>query len=174
MLTVKNNTEIPGVRFLELSGKPTDEDIETYAEYELKRIDSDPHDERVLILVLKEVWSSTQRKRMKDVEKELMRRLKGRNLGMAMVVPNSLLRGTFTAYFWISPPAYPTSAVPTAAAAYDFVVECLRAVDMPIPKKGDFVRVASSEWRTMLGPRIIPALHRIKAKGSSTKDSTAG
>ena len=117
MLTVKHNIEIPGVRFLELIGKPTDADIEAYAEYELKRIDSDPHDERVLVLVLHEVWSSTQRKRMKDVEKEMMRRLKGRNLGMAMVVPNSLLRGTFTAYFWISPPAYPTRAVPTAAAA---------------------------------------------------------
>lgn len=174
MLTVKHNIEIPGVRFLELVGKPTDEDIEAYAEYELKRIDSDPHDERVLVLVLHEVWSSTQRKRMKDVEKEMMRRLKGRNLGMAMVVPNSLLRGTFTAYFWISPPAYPTRAVPTAAAAYDFVVERLRAETKPTPGKDNFVRVARSEWRTVLGPEKTPALSRKMVKGSSANDHAAG
>lgn len=173
MLSVKQNIEIPGVRFLELTGKPTDADIETYAEYELKRIDSDPHDERVLVLALTEVWSSTQRKRMKEIETEMMRRLKGRNLGMAMVVPNALIRGTFTAYFWISPPAYPTSAVPSPAAAYDFVAQRLRAVAMPIPRRDEFERIAQSDWKMVLGPGVIPAFPR-NPKGPSTKDRAAG
>ena len=147
MFIMRLNEEIERVRFLELSGKPTDEELEAYLAFEAGRVGSSASQDAVLILRLTDVWTATQRKRMRDFELEYAAKTTARQLGMAMVVPNALIRGAFTAYFWLAPAAYPTAAVPHAAAAYPFVTTCLQQAGLPVPAREEFELIANSEWR---------------------------
>jgi hypothetical protein len=147
MLVIRENHEVPGVRFVEFAGKPTDEELTVYIEDERARAQSPAQTSRVMVLRLTEMWTSTQRKRMSDFEREMTAGTKHKQLGLAMVATNSLIRGAFTAYFWLAAPAYPTKMVSSAEDAFDFVVERLQAEGLPIPTAEEFRRAATSEWK---------------------------
>lgn len=134
---------------MRLLGKPTDDELREYIAYEQAKVDREPNARMVLVLELKEVWSSTQRKMMRDFELENTSRAPGRALGMAMVVASSVIRGAFTAYFWIAPPSYPTKMVATGVDGYDWIVERLQESGMLTPTRDAFVRVATGRWPAM-------------------------
>lgn len=146
MLIVQENRDLPGINFIRVLGKPTDEELKVYIASETARFERDRHQRMVIVFELKEVWTSTQRKMMRDWELEHVAKASHNALGMAMVVPNSVIRGAFTAYFWIAPPSYPTKMVATAHDAFDWVTERLQEAGMPTPSRDAYVRSATARW----------------------------
>lgn len=146
MFIMRLNEDIEGVRFIELAGQPTDEELEAYLAFEAARIETSEAGGVVVVIQLEHVWTATQRKRMRSFELEYATKSRTKQLGLAMVVPNGLIRGAMTAYYWIAPPEYPTTTVPNAAAAYPFVLECLRDAQLPVPAEAEFERVATAQW----------------------------
>ncbi len=169
MFIVRTNREIPGVNFLSFEGKPTDEELEAYLQSEATRLGTERPSPVVTVLSLGSVWTSTQRKRMREFEAEVQDKTSGTQLGLAMVVPNSLVRGAFTAYLWLARPTYPTAMVATPAEAHSFVVERLRTVSLPIPDAAEFRRVAESVWSGRVarpGQGMVPLTATDSARAS--------
>jgi len=159
MFIIRTNSEIRGVRFVALEGKPTDEELEEYLQAEIQRVPRETQFDGVTVLALGHAWTSTQRKRMREFEQEVAAKTDLPQLGLAMVVPNSLIRGAFTAYFWIAPAAYPTTMVATPADAYTFICERLRAAALPVPDAQRFKAVALSQWSARVarpGEGLVP------------------
>lgn len=146
MLVLHENRELPSVAFMRMSGKPTDEEIEIYLIEERARARTVRNLRTVIVMELDEVWSSTQRKRVRDFEAEMEAQGMNQTLGLAVAVPNSLIRGAFTAFFWISAPQYPTKMVPRSVDAWPWVSERLRGAGLSAPSRADFERVATSVW----------------------------
>lgn len=146
MFVVRENFKISGVRFLELAGKPTDGEIQRYLDDERKRVARPAPSSAVTVLQITEVWTSTQRKMMRDFEAEVSARTKDQQLGLAIVVPNAVIRGAFTAYFWLAAPTYPTKMVPSAEAAYSFVFERLQEAGLSAPSENEYRVAAQGEW----------------------------
>ncbi len=134
--------------FLQLAGRPTDEELEAYLDYEQTRVSAPGVENCVTVLYLTASWTSTQRKRMKEFELGMLETYGSSPLALALVVPNTFVRGGLTAYFWLAPAAYPTKMVATSSDAHEFVTEQLRARDLPTPSQAEFLRVATSHWRT--------------------------
>jgi hypothetical protein len=118
----------------------------------------------VVVMELEEVWSSTQRKRIRDFEAEMEEKRLTHSLGLAVVVPNSLIRGAFTAFFWISAPKYPTKMVPRAVDAWEWVSELLKAAGLRPPSRGEFERVAQGHW---------PARQAVPGRGMVSLEASA-
>src|SRR5690606_8759665 len=159
MLIAQENRELPGVRFLRLLGKPTDDELKLYIATETARMEREPHGPMVIVLELKDVWSSAQRKMMRDWELEQVAKARYDALGMAMVVPSSVIRGAFTAYFWIAPPSYPTKMVATAVDAYEWVCERLEEAGLPAPNRDAYVSAATAYWpatQSVPGTGMVP------------------
>jgi hypothetical protein len=146
MFIVQENRALPGVAFLRLLGQPTDDEVRVYIAAENARLERERHVRLVLVLELKEVWTSIQRRMMRDFELENMKKAPQPALGMVMVVPNSLIRGAFTAYYWLAPPSYPTKMVATALDGYDWIVERLEAVGLPKPTREKYAEAAQGHW----------------------------
>ena len=159
MLILQENRELSGISFIRLLGKPTDDELRVYIAAETARFQRDRHLRMVIVFELKEVWSSTQRKMMRDWELEHVAKASHNALGMAMVVPNSVIRGAFTAYFWIAPPSYPTKMVATAIDGYDWVAERLQEAGLHAPSRDAYVRAATARWaatQAVPGKGMVP------------------
>jgi hypothetical protein len=142
-----------------MSGKPTDDELETYIADERTRVAGHRGTKTVIVMELEEVWSSKHRKRISDFEAEMEQKRLTHSLGLAVVVPNSLIRGAFTAFFWISAPKYPTKMVPRAVDAYDWVSRLLQENGLPAPERTNFERVAQGHWsarRSVPGKGMLP------------------
>jgi|GEM_PF-3533685 len=153
MFIVQENRALPGVAFVRLLGQPTDDEVRVYIAAENARLERERNVRMVLVLELKEVWTSMQRRMMRDFELENIKKAAHPGLGMVMVVPNSLIRGAFTAYYWLAPPSYPTKMVAAAADAYDWITERLDSVDLPKPTREKFLEAAQSHWNAM---QVVP------------------
>lgn len=147
MLIYREENSVEGVRFCRFEGKPTDAELEVHLDFERARLKEEPGTPRVLVVELRDAWTSAQRRRMRDFEENTFIETNVSALGMAMVVPNAVIRGAFAAYFWLSPPRYPTTAVASASEAYDFVTGCLSAVGAPLPGRERFVNAAKRVWK---------------------------
>lgn len=145
MFMLRENAEIPGLRFLELSGRPTDEELETYFDTERERW-AGKREPEVSILRLVDMWTATQRKSMKDFEDEMLGKMPFTPLGLVIVMPNRIARGAVTAYYWIATPAYPIKLVAHAKDAYDWAVERLQSAGRDVPTRDAFDAVANAEW----------------------------
>jgi len=159
MLIVQANRDLPGISFLRLLGKPTDDELQVYMAAESARFERERDQRIVIVFELREVWTSTQRKMMRDWELEHVGKATHNALGMAMVVPNSVIRGAFTAYFWIAPPSYPTKMVASSVDAYDWVSERLQEAGLLSPTRDAFVRVATGRWaatQAVPGQGMVP------------------
>ena len=146
MFILQESRDLPHVTFLRLLGKPTDDELETYIEEQRVQLAKGPLPKVAMVMELKEVWTSRQRRMMRDFELEMQQKAGGQNVGMALVVPNSLIRGAFTAYFWLAPPDYPTKMVPSAVEASDWIRERLEEAGLPASSDPEFRRVATSYW----------------------------
>lgn len=162
MLVLREHDRIAGLRFLELSGKPTDEELEVYFDYERTRI-ANGAQPGVTVLRLTDVWTATQRKSMKDLEDETLGKMKHVPLGVAMVLPNRLARGAITAYYWIMVPPYPVKTVAQATDAYDFAAERLREGGFDVPSQATFAEIAGAPWparKARPGEGFVPLLEQ--------------
>lgn len=159
MFIVQENRALPGIAFVRLLGQPTDDEVRVYIAAENARLERERHLRAVLVLELKEVWTSIQRRMMRDFELENTKKAPHAALGMVMVVSNSLIRGAFTAYYWLAPPSYPTKMVATALDAYDWIAERLDSVPLPKPTREKYVEAAQADWtatQAVPGRGMIP------------------
>jgi hypothetical protein len=164
MLVLHENRQIPGVLFMRMSGKPTDEEIDIYIADQRRNVATYRGQKVVVVMELKEVWSSKHRKQIRDFEAEMEIARKTKPLGLAVVVPNGLIRGAFTAFFWIAAPSYPTKMVPRSADAWEWVSQILVSADLHPPTRADFERVATGPW---------PARHAVPGRGMIALESGA-
>ena len=76
---------------------------------------------------------ATLRRRMKDFEDGRRQVIRERNIGSAIVLSNSLVRGAFTALRWISPQASPNKAFSNVRDAARWCIEGLEANGQQVP-----------------------------------------
>jgi len=146
MFVVRENKRIPGIHFIQFSGKPTDEELQVYLDSERERLSAGRGERNVTVLHLTEAWTAIQRKNMQELEKEVIARSWPMQLALAMVIPNRLVRGGITAYFWIAPAPYATKMVAAATDAYDFVASQLEEAGRAVPSRERYVAEAEAEW----------------------------
>ena len=179
VFVLRQNEDLPGVRFLQLAGKPTDDELRAYIAFERRRIQR-THLPSVIVLSITEVWSSRQRRMMRDFELESVALKRHAHLGMAIVIPNAAIRGAFTAYYWLAPPDYPMKMIASTSDAYPFVATLLRARGVAAPDEDDFCEVAGSRWDSCIvepGKGLRPispdvlGRRAIADKSGSTTDS---
>jgi hypothetical protein len=153
MLVVEESRALPHVVFLRFVGKPSDDEVKVYLDNERDRYKRDRPMPSVAVLELLEVWTSSQRKMVKDFQDDTVDVRREMELGLAMVVPNAIIRGAFTAYHWLAPPSYPTAMVPRAVDAHDSISKWLKDAGRPVPDRASFVREALQTWP---GKQAVP------------------
>ncbi len=119
---------------------------DVYLDWERKRRQHQTSERTALVLELREVWTAKQRRRMKEFELESTLVTEAQLLGMAMVVPNAIVRGAITANLWLASPPHPTPTVASPSLAYDSVSKWLAVTGLPAPDTMTFAREASTRW----------------------------
>jgi len=146
MFVVRENLELEGVRFLELSGKPTDFELTRYMGEERQRLDNTKLTPTVTILHVTDMWTQAQRTRMRQFEQEVSDKTQVEQIGMALIVTNRVIRGVFIAYYWLAGPKYPIRMLAAPEDAFDFVAERLSSQGLPVPEREEFLRCACDAW----------------------------
>ena len=82
---------------------------------------------------LESIPDATLRRRMKEFEDGRRPIIRERNIGSAIVLSNSLVRGAFTALRWISPQPAPNKAFANVRDAARWCVEGIEADGQEIP-----------------------------------------
>jgi len=82
---------------------------------------------------LKSIPDATLRRRMKEFEDGRRPIIRERNIGSAIVLSNSLVRGAFTALRWISPQPAPNKAFSNVRDAARWCVEGIEADGQAVP-----------------------------------------
>ena len=161
MFIVRKHVDLQGVVFVQFDGKPTDEELEVYLAAERQRLNSPEETQpAVTVLHLTDSWTAVQRKRMKDFEVEHATKTAVAQLALAMIVPNALVRGGLTAYFWLAPADYPTKMVAGLSEAYEFVASQLKEAGLPVPGHSEYLRHAKCEWEARVArPGVGLALY---------------
>jgi hypothetical protein len=79
------------------------------------------------------VPDATLRRRMKEFEDGRRQVIRERNIGSAIVLSNSLVRGAFTALRWISPQASPNKAFSNVRDAARWCIEGIESNGQQVP-----------------------------------------
>ena len=87
---------------------------------------------------------ATLRRRMKEFEDSRRPIIRERNIGSAIVLSNSLVRGAFTALRWISPQPAPNKAFSNVRDAARWCVEGIEADGQELPS-GAYILAGMSE-----------------------------
>jgi hypothetical protein len=82
---------------------------------------------------LESVPGATLRRRMKDFEDSRRPIIREKNIGSAIVLSNSLVRGAFTALRWISPQPAPNKAFANVRDAARWCIEGIEADGQHVP-----------------------------------------
>jgi len=93
---------------------------------------------------LETIPDATLRRRMKEFEDGRRPIIRERNIGSAIVLSNSLVRGAFTALRWISPQPAPNKAFANVRDAARWCVEGIEADGQEIPA-GAYILAGMSE-----------------------------
>jgi hypothetical protein len=91
---------------------------------------------------IQEIPDATLRRRMKDFEDGRRAIIQQKNIGSAIVLPNALVRGAFTALRWISPQPAPNKAFGSVPEAARW---CVQGIEMD----GQVVPLAAYELANM-------------------------
>lgn len=76
----------------------------------------------------------SQRRRMADFLRETDPLATQLCAGLAVVIPNAILRGGMTAIFWIFRPSYPIKAVASVAEGAAYLLEVAEASGLPLSR----------------------------------------
>lgn len=82
---------------------------------------------------LENIPDATLRRRMKDFEDSRRPIIREKNIGSAIVLSNSLVRGAFTALRWISPQPAPNKAFSNVCDAARWCIEGIEADGQQVP-----------------------------------------
>lgn len=167
MFLLRESEKVVGVRFVRFEGKPSDEELATYLDYERALLSRRIGETRILVVGVGEAWTSEQRRKMRDFETEAIARTGRTPPGMVMVVKNSLIRGAITAYYWLAPATYPVKMVEKAEDACDWVLERLSQCRAPAPTREAFLREARMPWPAR---RAIPGVGLVGTSDESLEN----
>jgi hypothetical protein len=82
---------------------------------------------------IEKIPDATLRRRMKEFEDSRRTIIREKNIGSAIVLSNSLVRGAYTALRWISPQPAPNKAFSTVRDATRWCVEGIEADGQELP-----------------------------------------
>ena len=93
---------------------------------------------------IEKIPDATLRRRMKEFEDGRRPIIREKNIGSAIVLSNSLVRGAYTALRWISPQPAPNKAFSNVRDAARWCIEGLQADGQDVPA-GAFILAGMSE-----------------------------
>lgn len=93
---------------------------------------------------LESIPDATLRRRMKEFEDGRRPIIRERNIGSAIVLSNSVVRGAFTALRWISPQPAPNKAFANVRDAARWCIEGIKADGQEVPS-GAYILAGMSE-----------------------------